>query len=152
MPVPPLMEQRAIADILGALDDKIESNRRMSALSRDIRDAEFARLLTVQEWPTRPLATVVDINARKLNPGDPQDAIDYVDISGVEPGVVTESKRITWADAPGRARRGVRDGDVIFSTVRPERRSHALLLEPDPATVVSTGFATLTPAHIGQPF
>lgn len=31
IPIPPLPEQRAIAHILGSLDDKIEANRRMNA-------------------------------------------------------------------------------------------------------------------------
>lgn len=31
IPLPPLSEQRAIASVLGALDDKIELNRRMNA-------------------------------------------------------------------------------------------------------------------------
>jgi len=35
-PLPPLAEQRAIADILAALDDKTESNRRLVDVSRDL--------------------------------------------------------------------------------------------------------------------
>lgn len=34
--IPPIRDQRAIADILGALDDKIESNRRLVDVSRDL--------------------------------------------------------------------------------------------------------------------
>ena len=30
LPIPPLPEQRAVARILGSLDDKIEANRRMN--------------------------------------------------------------------------------------------------------------------------
>lgn len=37
------------------------------------------------------------------------------------------------------------DGDVIYSTVRPGRRSFAHVLEPDPRTVASTGFAVMSP-------
>lgn len=39
----------------------------------------------------------------------------------------------------------MRDRDVIFSTVRPGRRSYAQILEPALETVVSTGFAVMTP-------
>jgi len=39
--VPPLSEQRAIADILGTLDDKIELNRRMNATLESIARALF---------------------------------------------------------------------------------------------------------------
>ena len=41
MPLPPLDEQRAIARILGALDDKIELNRRMSATLEAMARALF---------------------------------------------------------------------------------------------------------------
>lgn len=36
IPVPDLAEQRAIAGVLGALDDKIESNRRVAEISREL--------------------------------------------------------------------------------------------------------------------
>lgn len=41
VPVPPIQEQRAIAHILGALDDKIELNRRMSETLESIARALF---------------------------------------------------------------------------------------------------------------
>src|SRR5207248_2648412 len=41
IPVPSLPEQRAIANILGALDDKIELNRRMNATLEAIAQALF---------------------------------------------------------------------------------------------------------------
>ena len=41
MPLPPLEEQRAIARVLGALDDKIELNRRMSETLEEMARALF---------------------------------------------------------------------------------------------------------------
>lgn len=41
VPLPPLEEQRAIADILGSLDDKIEANRRMNETLEAIARAIF---------------------------------------------------------------------------------------------------------------
>jgi len=40
IPLPPLSEQRAIAEVLGALDDKIEANRRVAEYSRRLAIAE----------------------------------------------------------------------------------------------------------------
>ena len=53
--LPPLSEQRAIARVLGALDDKIEANRRMSAALEGLAQAAF------EDWfvdfgPTRAKA------------------------------------------------------------------------------------------------
>jgi len=44
-PLPPIDEQRGIAATLGALDDKIESNRRLLQLISHLLRAHFARLL-----------------------------------------------------------------------------------------------------------
>jgi type I restriction enzyme S subunit len=60
LPIPPLPargEQRAIAEILGALDDKIESNRRLIATSEAILEAE-ADLLDGDRLPLSELALV----------------------------------------------------------------------------------------------
>ena len=41
IPLPPLSEQRAVARVLGALDDKIEANRRMNATLEGMAQAAF---------------------------------------------------------------------------------------------------------------
>ena len=48
--VPPLVEQRAIADLLGAIDDKIESNREKGKISARYVDAVFVRFA---RYPSR---------------------------------------------------------------------------------------------------
>ena len=45
VPYPPLPEQRAIASILGALDDKIDLNRRMNETQDALIDARYSMLL-----------------------------------------------------------------------------------------------------------
>lgn len=50
--LPPLAEQRAIADVLGALDDKIESNRRMARAARGLLQAEWSALQALGGRPT----------------------------------------------------------------------------------------------------
>ena len=72
--------------------------------------------------------------------------LHYIDISSVSPGRIESTTSYAFADAPGRARRIVAHGDVIWSCVRPNRRSHALVINPKPDTIASTGFAVIT-AH-----
>ena len=55
---------------------------------------------------------------------------------------------MSFADAPGRARRIVQHGDTIWSCVRPNRRSFTLILDPADNLIVSTGFAVLTPTKV----
>ncbi len=141
--VPPLNEQRAIAATLGALDDKIESNRRASRLLSILVDANAEKLLESVPTQIIPLGEVVDFNRLTVKPNSTPH-LNYIDIASVSPGRVEEIHQLTWPEAPSRARRGVVDADVIFSTVRPGRRAHALVINPRPFTVVSTGFAVMT--------
>ncbi|MDP3769805.1 MAG: restriction endonuclease subunit S [bacterium] len=69
--------------------------------------------------------------------------IFYTDISSVGTGISDAPTEIPLSDAPSRARRLVKDGDTILSTVRPNRRSFLYLKEPEKNRVVSTGFAVL---------
>lgn len=60
--LPPLSEQRAIAAVLGALDDKIESNRRVVKTARELIDALFCTAFSDGEINVQvsSLAEVVD--------------------------------------------------------------------------------------------
>jgi type I restriction enzyme S subunit len=59
VPVPPLAEQRAISGVLGALDDKIKSNRQKAELIDAILLFEYQLLLKRDDAKTVPLGTLV---------------------------------------------------------------------------------------------
>lgn len=151
IPLPPIAEQRAVVAVLGVLDDKIAVNERILAavdqLARSLLDEALGRTGS----SATKLGKIAQVNARKVNPV-PDGYLRYIDISSVSLGNVAWPERIRWSLAPGRARRGVVVGDTIWSTVRPGRRSYALILDSDPEIVVSTGFAVLTPVHVGYAF
>jgi SAM-dependent methyltransferase len=69
---------------------------------------------------------------------------DYVEISDVDPrtGLVGH-KRIPAAMAPSRARKAIRTGDVLVSTVRPERGAIGVTPSRLDGAICSTGFAVL---------
>lgn len=73
------------------------------------------------------------------------DEIEYIDISSVGTGVLLELQKMLFKDAPSRAKRLVKNGSTILSTVRPNRRSFLYIKNPRPNVVVSTGFAVLDP-------
>ena len=160
IPKPPLDEQRRIAEVLTAYDELMENNRRRMALleeaARQLYAEWFVRLrypghartrradTLPKGWTRRPLGEVADVNRETLGSSF-QGELEYVDISAVTPGRIAETTRYDFADAPSRARRVVRHGDIIWSCVRPNRRSHAVIWNPEPNLIVSTGFAVLTP-------
>jgi len=59
--VPPLAEQRAIAGMLGALDDKIELNRRMNATLEAMARAVFKKLTNDEGGEEKTIGEVVTI-------------------------------------------------------------------------------------------
>ena len=77
---------------------------------------------------------------------DADEVISYVDIGSVDDlGRILGTDELPFADAPSRARRLVREGDSIVSTVRTYLRAVAFIERDMGDLVVSTGFATLTP-------
>ena len=104
-------------------------------------ETEHGRL--PEGWLLRRLDSVASVNARTLRPADAPERIRYIDIASVSPGCVDQIADLSFVDAPGRARRLVCDGSVVWSTVRPNRRSYAVILNPPEGLVVSTGFAVL---------
>ena len=162
--VPPLPIQQRIADILAAYDDLIENNCRRIALLE-----EAARLLyrewfvhfrfpghehvNINEglpegWERRILSDIAETNKESYRAKELPDEINYIDISSVAQGRVVSRTRVPASEAPGRARRKIRDGDIIWSNVRPNLRAYALMLEPDELDVVSTGFTVLTDTKV----
>lgn len=142
--LPSLRGQQAIAEVLGALDDKIAGNMRSTDIIDQLLATRFARLSAGREYVG--LGTVATVNERSTKP-QAGGTLRYLDISSVGRGVYDLPPESSWDDAPGRARRLVSRGDVVWSTVRPNRRSHALVLDDDEKLVGSTGLAVLTPAR-----
>ncbi len=155
--------QRSVADMLFAYDDLIEINERRTAILEDMAQRLFDEWFVRFRYPgheTVPLVETelgmvpegwwlgtfrecAEVNPETLSPRHAPHEINYIDISSVSVGRVDAVATMEFSQAPGRARRIVRDGDVIWSTVRPNRRSHALLLDVAPNTIASTGFAAL---------
>ncbi|MFI7308259.1 restriction endonuclease subunit S [Streptomyces hygroscopicus] len=149
--VPPLVEQLAIAEVLGALDEKVAVNERIQEASRSLVRISFEKHVESSVCRRVSLRDIANLNARKVSP-EPYGFLRYIDISSVSPGKYTWPDPIPWRIAPGRARRSVAKGDVIWSTVRPNRASHALVLDEDPRLVASTGFVVLTPRRVGPAY
>ena len=67
MPLPPLSEQRAIAEVLGALDDKIEANRRIVSLCWSLATAYFEAAIATSERLV-PLSSLLKLDYGKALP------------------------------------------------------------------------------------
>ena len=98
-------------------------------------------------WGVAPLKTVATHNDDTLDETThPDTEILYVDISGVDAldGIKTKEPML-FSSAPSRARRRVKHGDTIVSTVRTYLRAIARVRNPEESLIVSTGFAVIRP-------
>ena len=69
----------------------------------------------------------------------------YVDIAGIDRELkrIARAEAIPCSDAPSRARKEIKAGDVIVSTVRPNLNAIAQIPEDLDGEIASTGFAVL---------
>ncbi len=98
-------------------------------------------------WEVKPIKAVASVNDEVLAEAtDAERQIEYVEISDVQAGAgIKGSTSYSFGGAPSRARRLVRDGDIVVSTVRTYLRAIAQVQNPPENMIVSTGFAVLRP-------
>ncbi|HBN74720.1 MAG TPA: restriction endonuclease subunit S [Planctomycetaceae bacterium] len=165
---PPLPTQRKIAAILSAYDDLIENNTRRIAILEEMAQAIYrewfvhfrfpghenvklvdSALGKIPEgWEVKTLGSVASVNSLSIKKGNEPEHINYIDIKSVSTGRIDETRSLTYSDAPGRARRIVRHGDTIWSTVRPNLKAYSVIIDPPEHSIASTGFAVLSPKTI----
>jgi type I restriction enzyme S subunit len=99
-------------------------------------------------WEVKKVGDVAEVNRAQINARIAPKELKYIDISSVSPGQIDSITTYAFHEAPGRARRIVQHGDVLWSCVRPNRRSHAQVMHPETNTIASTGFAVLTAKEV----
>ena len=188
VPLPPLNEQRAIADFLDLETERVDAlvakNRLLIERLEEHRTALIRRTLTrglmsddadiggadpshplrpsgidwlgdiPEHWQIKRLKHVASINDENLSAReDPLRSITYVDIGSVDStGEIIEMEEMVFEEAPSRARRLVREGDTIVSTVRTYLKAIAPICDPPADMIVSTGFAVIHPNSIDPSF
>jgi type I restriction enzyme, S subunit len=166
--LPPTHAQDQVVSILSAYDDLIENNARRIAILEEMARRIFEEWFVhfrapgceglpmvestigpvPQGWEIRALREFASVNPEQISPRNPPAEINYVDIASVSPGSINAIAWMPFDDAPNRARRIVRHGDTIWSCVRPNRRSFALVLRPTDDMIASTGFAVLRATNV----
>ena len=98
-----------------------------------------------EHWNVKPIKIIVSCNNDSISESMPLDMpIRYVDISAVSHNEgITVAESMLFGDAPSRARRKAKVGDVVISTVRTYLKAVASVDETHADCVFSTGFAIL---------
>jgi type I restriction enzyme S subunit len=107
-----------------------------------------------EHWEVKPLKYLVKCNSEALTEKtNPEMEINYIEIGDVSAfDGIKETSLYTFEKAPSRARRIVREGDVIISTVRTYLKAITSIPLNFDGYIASTGFAVLTPKLIHSGF
>ncbi len=161
--LPDLLTQKNIASILFSYDNLIENNsRRITILDEtaqklyrewfvkfrfpgheDVKMVESELGLIPEGWDVVKLSDIAKVNPESITVRTAPETIKYVDISSVGTGKIDNLKEMLFSEAPSRARRKVSHQDIIWATVRPNRKQYAYIVNPEENTIVSTGFAVI---------
>lgn len=98
-------------------------------------------------WEIKQLEEVANVNEQTTNPKN-YEWIHYTDISSVGNRSVEPPRCLSVAEAPSRARRIIRSGDTVISSVRPNRKSFFYFKGEWENAIASTGFAVVTPRDL----
>ena len=175
---PPLLEQQAIVTYLDQkttlIDELIAKKQRKIKLLKENRTALINHAVTKgldptvkykdsgiewigeipEHWEIKPLKLLITINDETLTEKFDKDiVINYIEISDVNNTEgIKQFSQMFFGEAPSRARRIVRDGDVIVSTVRTYLKAISRIEKPVQNLIVSTGFAVLRPRTIDSKY
>jgi type I restriction enzyme, S subunit len=117
--LPRLPEQRAIAGILGALDDKIELNRRMNRTLESMARAVFRQWFLESEennWAEKSLDEIADfLNGLALQKFPAEEGGDYLPVIKIAQLRKNDTRDADKASPNIPVEYIIEDGDVLFS-------------------------------------
>lgn len=149
---PRTLTQRRIASILSAYDDLIENNLKRIKLLEEKAFLRYKQIVREEKLSEIKLKEVASVNKENIKTNSNLDKILYVDISAVSTGSIDNKTEYELKDAPGRAKRIIKHQDIIWSCVRPNRKSYSFVWQPEDNLIASTGFAVITAKEIPATF
>ncbi|BBL65185.1 restriction endonuclease subunit S [Methanosarcina mazei] len=104
------------------------------------------------EWKECKLGGVVSSNKESIGKSYPFQTILYLDTGSITRGKIDSFQEYELSNAPSRAKRLVKNNDIVYSTVRPIQRHYGFIVNPQENLVVSTGFAVIeAKEHLSEP-
>jgi len=161
IPLPPLPTQRKIAHILSKVQEAIAQQTALIDRTIELKKAMMHKLFTEgtkgekqkiteiglvpESWDVVELGSLLS-NTQMVNiKQDGKKIIKYVDVSSVSRNTlkIVSYEEYSLNEAPGRARKKMNSGDVIFATVRPTLLRVALIDNNFNDQICSTAFCVL---------
>ena len=157
IPVPSISEQRKIVHDYQVITDRIELLRKMnenleeqaslhfeSIFGRYIPDGLNVSDIIPDGWTVATVGHFCKANSATFSGKD--DVLLYLDTGSITNNYISGLQVLdtNTDEIPSRARRKVSNGDIVYSTVRPNLRHYGIIFNPPTNMIVSTGFAVMS--------
>lgn len=153
LPVPDIGEQRKIVVAYKVVDERIKLKRRINDNLLFQAKTWFSQFMTYVSgterlpvgWKSAKVGDFCKDNVANLSKADKFQAILYLDTGSITENYIDSLQELNPLidEVPSRAKRKVQQGDIVYSTVRPNLKHYGLLHNPPHNLIVSTGFAVL---------
>lgn len=155
IPVPPLAEQkrivRKIEELFGVIDKDIQrltdTLEQLSQFRQSVLHQAFSgKLYKTTNWTKKVLQDLCLSVVKRKDSKNEQEHFLYLDIASIDnqTNTIIGATPHTGVTAPSRARQIVKNGDVLFSTVRTYLKNIALITdEKYNNQIASTGFCVI---------
>lgn len=151
--VPDIGEQRKIVVAYKVVDERIKLKRRINDNLLFQAKTWFSQFMTYVSgterlpvgWKSAKVGDFCKDNVANLSKADKFQAILYLDTGSITENYIDSLQELNPLidEVPSRAKRKVQQGDIVYSTVRPNLKHYGLLHNPPHNLIVSTGFAVL---------
>ena len=93
------------------------------------------------------IAELASINKKAHSAKSLPSVFSYLDTGSVTRGIFEDAQVLhrEYDKIPSRARRGVEENDIVFSTVRPNQEHYGFITNNEKDFIVSTGFTVISP-------
>ena len=142
IPIPSLERQQEIVKYLDFIYEKANktSNEKIAEL-KQLNEFCLSNQKIFGENVVKELGEISIINPENMKSGQYTE-INYIDIASVKGGHILELQKLT-SDFPSRAKRIVKKGDILYSSVRPNLKGYVYISDDIQNGIASTGFADI---------
>lgn len=98
----------------------------------------------MKDWKELKLGEYIETNSKSIGKDYQYSNILYLDTGSISSNRISSLQEYSLSLAPSRAKRLVKEDDIIYSTVRPNQLHYGFITNPPKNLVVSTGFVTIS--------
>ena len=145
IPLPPLSIQKKIVSFIEKAEKLKQRRQKADENTNKIIQNIFYDMFFNKGHSMKKIKDFVKKTGTTDPRKNPDEEFFYVDISSIDnkKGLIINTQKLKGSDAPSRARRVIKSGDIIVSTVRPNLNATALIPKELDNQVCSTGYCVL---------